>query len=251
MSRFLKFSEMSSKIINEVLSETKPRRAWSGKIGNIDKLLSWMYAKGILTKSEQNQKDSLFRQYYRYYNDGDHPRTLSKNGIYKWDSKEKIETALEEKIDTWIKGILSKYSKKVNRTEFRYGQLISELSTIKIVISDYNAYGLINYWSKKTKINDTQFGELLNKLSTQFQSIESELNTLLPNIKYPDGFDQSDKLSPNQSVNHIRMVLRGIKQWPKNIEASYQEMVHTMDDMSVIVESIILATKRLKSQFEK
>lgn len=242
---------MVTKIIEKALNETKPRRARSGGIENIDKLLSWMYAKGILTKSEQNQKDSLFRQYYRYYNDGDHPRGLSKNGISKWDSKEKIETALEEKIDTWIKGILSKYSKKVNRTEFRYDQFISELSTIKSVISDYDAHGLINYWGKKANINDTRFGELLNKLSTQYQSLKSEIDNLIPNVKYPEGTNSHNKVSSNYTVSYIRSTLKGIKQWPKNIETSYQEMVHTMDDMSVIVESIILATKRLKSQFEE
>lgn len=242
---------MVTKIIEKALNETKPRRVWSGGIENIDKLLSWMYAKGILTKGEQNQKDSLFRQYYRYYDDGDHPRGLSKNGISKWDSKQKIETALEEKIDTWIKGILSKYSGKVNRTEFRYDQFISELSTIKSVISDYDAHGLINYWAKKTNINDTRFGELLNKLSTQYQSLKSEIDNLIPNVKYPEGTNSHNKVSSNHTISHIRRTLQGMKQWPKNIEASYQEIVHTMDDMSVIVESIILATKRLKSQFEE
>ena len=80
-------------------------RAWSGKLSNIDNLLSWMYDKGILNKSEQGEKDRKFREYYRWYNDGDRPSGLT-------GSDADIESYLERSIDDFIKKVLTKYAGK-------------------------------------------------------------------------------------------------------------------------------------------
>ena len=103
-------SFLFEKEVNETLHEASHAgRAWSGKIKNIDNLLSWMYDKGILNKTEQAEKDRTFRQYYRYYNDGDIPQGM------RFDSEEKIELAIEQKVEEFIKKILAKYTGKYDR----------------------------------------------------------------------------------------------------------------------------------------
>ena len=57
----------------EMFLEAEPLRAWNNKLKSIDDLMSWMYDKDILNKGEKSDKDRIFRQYYRYYNDGDFP----------------------------------------------------------------------------------------------------------------------------------------------------------------------------------
>ena len=130
------------------IEATKTQRAWSGKINHIDKLLSWMYDKGILNKSEKNRKDTLFRSYYRYYNDGDFPHILTNKGIGKYSSKEQIEQALEEEVEDFIKSILSKYSGKYSRTDFRYDQYTKQLDDVIKFLKEQN-FGSADYFFKK------------------------------------------------------------------------------------------------------
>jgi hypothetical protein len=88
--------------VNETLHEASHAgRAWSGKIKNIDNLMSWMYDKGIINKGEQAEKDRVFREYYRYYNDGDTPRGLSgmsDKGIEEYI--EKIRQKIDKEVET-------------------------------------------------------------------------------------------------------------------------------------------------------
>ena len=101
-------------------------RAWSGRLRNIDNLLSWMYDEGILTKTDMNKKDSLFHKYYRYYNGGDMPR-----GVSKYGSKADMELELEQQVTDFMKKILSKYAGKYDRQQFKLSSFISELLSAK------------------------------------------------------------------------------------------------------------------------
>ena len=45
------------------------RRAWSNKLDKINNFLEYAY--DSMSASDKKLKDSVFRAYYRYYNDGD------------------------------------------------------------------------------------------------------------------------------------------------------------------------------------
>ena len=100
-------------------------RAWQGKLENLDNLFSWLYSQNILSRDEQDEKDELFRAYYRFYNDGDTPTNI------EIESDESEEQALERSLDDFMKKVLSKYAGKYDRRKFHYDQLLSQLYTIK------------------------------------------------------------------------------------------------------------------------
>lgn len=123
---------MSRFIINNKEDKTEEvefRRAWNGKLPNIDRYISWLSSKGFLTKSETQRKDVLYRQYYRWYNDGDLPSSLRSKGFSKPDMPSKYRTVdsmhysgeyqLELLVDEFTRKILNKYLTKYGRKAYR------------------------------------------------------------------------------------------------------------------------------------
>lgn len=167
--------------LNRVLAASKkveavkPRRGWSGRIKNIDKLLAWMYDNNIMNKGEKAKKDTLFHSYYRYYNDGDFPRVLSPLGYSRWTPEEKIETALEELLEAFIKKILAKYAGKYSRRDFHYDQYMEQLNYILSTIEDSDGTRAhdINYWISQLSNPD----EELVKLNNELQSLDKQFTT--------------------------------------------------------------------------
>ena len=97
---------------------TKVRRAWNNRLDGINNLLFWMYKTDVLNKGEKAKKDSIFRQYYRYYNDGDAPRgVLRKYGISVYN-KELLEKRLEQYLEDFVCVILNKYKGKYDKTAY-------------------------------------------------------------------------------------------------------------------------------------
>lgn len=166
--------------LNRVLSASgrkveavKPGRAWSGKIKNIDNLLSWMYDKDILNKTEKQKKDTIFHSYYRYYNDGDFPRILSPLGISKYSPDEKIETALEEVIEAFIKKILAKYAGKYSRKDFHLDQYIKQLNDV----IEYTSIGeanpsSINFWVSEIANPDEEIAKWNDEMQSIYKKYE-------------------------------------------------------------------------------
>lgn len=160
------------------------RRAWDGKLEKIDKLMAWMYDKGILTKGEQSKKDRIFRSYYRYYNDGDMPAALKNRGFDRYSPKPAVEKALEEYLEDFIKSMLAKYLPKVDRTAFRIDSALKELRTVISVAKDDDIGGLLSYWIKKVKISDQEesnhLSKLVDELNEKFDALKAELNEASP-----------------------------------------------------------------------
>jgi len=142
------------------INETKPGRAWEGKLNKIDELLSWMYDKGILTQTEKKKKDSLFHKYYRYYNDGDFPRGLKNTSAKDYETakyyrkydpskaketEEQIELELEEQLEAFIKKILTKYLPKINRKEFHRDSVMSGYDLVLDILKRHDVNG-IRHW---------------------------------------------------------------------------------------------------------
>ena len=169
------------KTFKQFLTEAKARNAWNGKLKHIDNLLAWMYDKDILTKTEKDEKDKVFRSYYRYYNDGDFPRALSSKGLSKYSPDDKIENALEEYLNNFIKKILSKYAGKYSKKEFRYDQLNSQLD-IALKSCDINdkyfsATSLL-YWVNYIPNKDEELVNLIHNLDIEFNKLKANMKDI-------------------------------------------------------------------------
>jgi len=111
---------------------TKVQRAWNNRLSGINNLLYWMYATDVLNKGEKAKKDSIFRQYYRFYNDGDTPRgVLRKYGISAYNTKV-VANRLEQYLEDFVCSILDKYKGKYDKTaylEFRRNMRIEHVAS--------------------------------------------------------------------------------------------------------------------------
>jgi hypothetical protein len=240
---------------NETLYEASHSgRAWSGKIQNIDNLMSWMYDKGILNKGEQDEKDRKFREYYRWYNDGDKPR-----GIYGGD--EEIEAYLERSIEGFIKKVLAKYAGKYDRKDFRIDTLLGDLHTLQNIVGGYqqqdgvrgepDPYGLLNYWGKKINTRDSEFERLLGELRPVYDEAKKAANDIVDK-EIKDGIFKDEKSynipGNNTGLSYQRARLQDLKVWTPDAEKKYQKMKDIMTKMSEILANVIEATQKLKQE---
>lgn len=227
--------------IDEILSEAStPRRAWEGKLKNVDSLLAWMYEKDILTKTEKAKKDVIFRQYYRYYNDGDMPKALSVKGFSKFDAKhnpDKLEAALEEYLETFIKELLGKYLPKIDREEFRLDKWIADLATVIRIADEYDFHGLLTYWLKNVRLRDPELKlkEMVDKLQGQYDKLKEIA-------------DEYDRSSSNYTMSYRRDQLLKDKKWTDSAEKLWKEACKTTDEITEFLENLSTSLKRLKKE---
>ena len=239
--------------VNETLHEASHAgRAWSGKIKNIDDLMSWMYDKGIINKGEQAEKDRVFREYYRYYNDGDTPRGL--RGM----SEKGIEDYLEKKVEEFIKKVLAKYTGKYDRKDFRIDTLLADLNTLSSITGGRNggefepdAYGLLNYWGKNIKTGNSEFEKLLGELRPIYDVAKKAANDIVDK-ETKDGIYKDVKSygipSNNTGLAFQRQKLQDEKVWTPDAEKKYMKMKEHMLKMNDILLNVIEATRRLKTE---
>ena len=162
-----------------------------------------------------------------------------------------IEDALEELLDEFIKKILTKYLPKINRTEFRYDQALSELTSLKGAIDDDNWNGIIKYWGKRTKVDSPVFNNLLANLEKEYvpykKSVDDHIATL-DLSKYGEySFEQP---SSNHSIKSNREKMKGKGDWPKNLEKGYQRLEDITRKMGYKVNDVIVFTQRAKELLE-
>jgi len=235
-----------------------PGRAWSGKIKNIDDLLSWMYDKGVLTKAEQAEKDRKFREYYRWYNDGDTPRGL--NGM----SDAKIEEYLERSVEDFIKTVLSKYAGKYDRRSFQFDKLLSEYYTLQNNIKfdpsasrpreksddvfDYNISSFLYFYEKLGKV-DPEFDKLVADLKKQYEDFTKTADKAItdyrkehPEIKSYEGPDT------NRIFGAKIKALNDAGIMTPEIEKKVEAVCATCDKLYVILGNVIEATTKAKTE---
>ena len=236
-------------------------RAWSGKIANLDNLFSWFYDKGILNKGEQAKKDSLFRQYYRYYNDGDFPKGLSSKGISKYHGEEKIERALEDEIENFMKQILNKYTGTYDRKLFHLDTLLADLYTLRGVVAgrdleggvkgEPDPYGLLNYWGKKVNVKDSEFEKMLGELRPLYDDARKAVDTAVDK-EVKNGIYKDKKSyeipGPNNGISWVRQKMEGDGIWTPDLEKRYQKMKTHMMKMSDILNTVIEGAEKVKSE---
>lgn len=148
--------------------DVKPGRAWAGKLSRINSLMNWLEQKGMLTAEEIKNKQSLFRRYYRYYNDGDYPRGI--NAL----PGESVEEALERRVTDMFKRILTKYASKYNRREFNAQRAMDKLDTVIGVVKRYDVYALLNYWYKDLAPEMMEEVEVIREKNLEFMTAVRE-----------------------------------------------------------------------------
>ncbi len=244
------------KLFEQFIAEKSHRgRAWSGKITNIDNLMSWMYDKDILTNAEKNEKDKKFREYYRWYNDGDYP--TGQNG----NSDSEVEEYLENSIEEFIKKVLSKYSGKYNRKDFQLDTILGDLKTLQNVAGGYqqedgvrgepDPYGLLNYWGTKINTNNSEFEKLLSELRPIYDAVKKAAMDIV-NKELKSGIfkDKASYSVPgeNTSLSFQRKSLKDSGVWTADAEKKYMKMKDIMTKMSDIISNVIEATEKLKKE---
>lgn len=222
-------------LLNEILEEAStPRRAWEGKLKKIDKLLAWMYDKDILTKGEKAKKDSIFRAYYRYYNDGDLPAALKLQGMNKYSLSTEKETALEKYLEDFIKMILAKYLPKVDRAEFQLDDIIDSLKTPIDVSESYDAHSLLTYWIKKVKVSDdTELKGMLEDVQAKYDALKTAANEASPK-----------SLNTTMSYRVEKMKEEGT--WNKQLDKQWDALKASMDPVTAFLKNLLASAKDLK-----
>lgn len=216
--------------INE-LNEAKAGRAWNGRLGKIDSLLAWMYDKDILNKGEKAKKDSIFRKYYRYYNDGDFPKGVKdENGetIYKGMNPDYVENALENQLDEFIKKILSKYFNKIDRGMFKIDTGIDKIETVIGVADDFDVHGLVTYWKKD--VSDKNVLSLINNLEKSYSKLHSDMDKIDPN---------NSNMSMGYRINNMGAITPGVK-------SQWKDLKKQMIEISTLLMNIKTALVKLK-----
>lgn len=222
-------------LLNEILEEAStPRRAWENKLKKIDKLLAWMYDKDILTKGEKAKKDTIFRAYYRYYNDGDMPGALKLQGMSKYSLETEKETALEKYLEAFIKTLLTKYLPKVNRAEFRIDDMIASLKSPIEVSEKYDAHALLTYWIKQVKVSDdTELKGMLEDVQVKYDALKTAAN----------------EASPSTSNNTLSYRVEKMKEegtWNKQLDKQWDALKASMDPVTAFLKNLLASAKELK-----
>jgi len=239
----------------EYLKETSfPGRAWSGKLKHIDNLLSWMYDKNIMTAGEKKKKDSLFNQYYRWYNDGDLPRgfgeyrnTKSKySHSYPQSVNDRVEKHIEKEIEDFIKKILGKYSGKIDRGNFRYDKQIESIDSVISGIDNDDVYRLINYYKKSLKNEDAL--DMIEVLSYAYNELDKTVNDFIDSNRaaWIDAGIKSYEI-PGNGYN-IRYRIEKIEILNGSVPTDIEEDWESLKDMMAEIKEILV---NVKSALEK
>lgn len=219
--------------ISELFEASKPRRAWNNKLEKIDKLLHWMYEKDILLASDKARKDTVFNQYYHYYNDGDMPAALKRQGFSKYSNKIQVEKALEEYLETFIKQMLSKYLPVVDRKAFRIDNAIEALSMVEKMASQHDVHQLLTYWVKKVKKFDENFLTQLDTIQKQYDKIKVKLDAESPS-------------SENITLPYRVEMMKKDNLLTAETKKMVNELYHSLDILAAYVKNLIRALEDIK-----
>lgn len=238
-------------------------RAWSGKLENLDSLFSWMYDKGILNKTDKAKKDSIFRQYYRYYNDGDFPSGLVKaKDIKRWDTKEDIEKGLEEYIEDFMKSILAKYAGKYDRRDFHFDKLLGQLYQLQrsLVNDDVNQdewrkgdhdndiNSFMYFYKKLGKVDHPEFDKLVNDLEKAYNKFTTTADKQIEaKLKENPDLGGWGGLSTNKIVGVKKKDMQKAEIWTDANQKYFDTMDKITKRLYIILGDVIEATNKAKA----
>lgn len=162
---------------SEFLTEASNPGRLGSKMKNIDDLFSWLYDKDILTQTDKNKKDSLFRKYYRYYNDGDFPRGVK--GVTRWDHPTDIAKALEDQAEEFIKYVLAKYVGRYDRNDFKISKYKKQLDSLKRRLTDImRGHSTVSFWLDRVSpalIDKSEFLQTIEEIKDVEEKLKKEI----------------------------------------------------------------------------
>ena len=232
-------------------------RAWEGKLENLDNLFSWMYRKGILGSYDKERKDEIFREYYRFYNDGDTPKGIEK------ERGESTEDALERTLDDFMKEILANYAGKYDRRKFRFDQLLGELYSLQRNIKfevpegqddmgrtenfSYDVNAFLYFYKKLGKVNP-DFDKLVIGLEKAFKKFSDTANKQIKaKLKENPELDTWGGLSTNKIFAVKKQDMEKADIWTSANQKDYDTIVTTMNKLYDILSNVIEATNKAKA----
>jgi hypothetical protein len=245
--------------INEMASYAG--RAWEGKLENLDNLFSWMYRKGILSSYDKERKDEIFREYYRFYNDGDTPKGI------EIERGESTEDALERTLDDFMKEILANYAGKYDRRKFRFDQLLSELYSLQRNIKfevpegqddmgrvenfSYDVNAFLYFYKKLGKVNP-EFDKLVVGLEKSFKKFSDTANKQIEaKLKENPDLGGWGGLSTNKIFGVKKKDMEKAEIWTSQNQKDYDNIVTTMNKLYDILGNVIEATNKAKAALEE
>jgi len=210
------------------------RRAWGHGLENIDGLMAWLYDQEILNKGERERKDTIFRQYYRFYNDGDAPRgVLRKYGVSMYNKK-LVEVKLEEYLNEFISAMLTKYSPKIDRQDFYLDRKISKAKTAARIAADFEVHGLVTYWKKDVENKTVLI--LIDRLSDKYDALHEKVvavNVGYDNTTFTCLFDGTD--------------YHKAKKFNKELKADWREIKEDMLEIANVIERDVVDLRTKKA----
>lgn len=127
----------------QIKNNVKTLRGWNGKLNFVNELCNLIDSLDLLSESLSDRYSETLRQYYRYYNDGDHPRLVIKYGIKKSDGEKAIEEALETELDT-VLGLVLQHSNTTIRSTLRKRLSYSRLNIIVDSMQKMDLYSVVS-----------------------------------------------------------------------------------------------------------
>lgn len=226
-------------IIEKHLNEVKAGRAWEGKLKRIDDFLKWLYNKDMLTKAEKDKKDTIIRQYYRYYNDGDWPAILSRRGFSKFGGElhtKEAEKELESYLEDFIKSILSKYADDETRKVFKYENMLNKINFVIKQVEENNINGFLDAWAYRFSNPSDEFLNHVEKMKEEF-------------VKFKNLLKLTDPENSNYIVDYAKEKMKENKTWTPELEKMYISLRTGMKDAQKFLLDIrdaILQARDLK-----
>lgn len=234
----------------EFLEESKPGRAWNGRLEKIDELLKWMYSTDVLNKGEKDKKDVLFNQYYRYYNDGDMPKGLKTPEGYnlsKYHGDDLIAAALEYKLEEFIKKILTKYLGSIDRGLFSIDSQLEKINTTIGVVDREDVHSLVKYWHKN--VNDSEIIAIIKELESKYDILDKESKEAADKHPWEKSYDNPS----NHVMTSRKETMVKAKIWTPSMDSKWKEIQKGMFDISELLNNVKQSLAKMKKLrlFEK
>lgn len=227
----------------EYLEESKPGRAWNGRLEKIDELLKWMYSTDVLNKGEKAKKDVLFNQYYRYYNDGDMPKGLkTPEGarVSKWHGDDIAAAALEYKLEEFIKKVLTKYLGSVDRGLFSIDSQLSKIDTVISVVDREDIHSLVKYWVKDVK--DSEIIDVVKELESKYDILDIESKEAANKHPWEKSYDNP----AGHTMKSRSEDMKKAKIWTPSMDAKWKEIQRGMFDISEMLNNVKQSLEKMK-----
>ena len=213
-----------------------------------------MYNKDILNSREKQIKDSLFRSYYRYYNDGDFPARLRKYDLHKHSNPKQIEEALEKEVEEFITQILSKYAGTYDRSEFNYSVLINKIKNAIYFTNLHKNYFCLDDVIRgiraiKSLSNDDDeiksYIEQLNQLTDKFKN-DVEIAATNNQDKITDEYERKNKLQ-NYVFSATIEKLKKYGLWNEELQSDYVQIAKIVIKIRSKLQNVLKATEEARN----